>query len=60
MVLGIPDFWIWSAFLLSILSAVACVVYGVMNWNKGADAEPAQVSEEATWEIEEHKVEENL
>lgn len=60
MVLGIPDFWIWSAFLLSILSAIACVVYGIVNWNKGAETEAEQVSEEAQWEVEEQKVEDKL
>jgi len=60
MVLGIPDFWIWSAYLLCVLSAAACVIYGVVNWNRGLDKEPEQVSEEAQWEEEEKKVEENL
>lgn len=60
MVLGIPDFWIWSAFLLCVLSAAACVIYGVVNWNRGMEKEPEQVSEEASWEESEKKVEENL
>lgn len=60
MVLGIPDFWIWSAYLLSVLSAIACVVYGVMNWNKGAETEAEQVTEEVVWEAEEKKVEDKL
>lgn len=60
MVLGIPDFWIWSAYLLSVLSAVACVLYGVINWNKGAEVEASQVSEEVQWAVEEEKVEEKL
>lgn len=33
MVLGIPDPQIWLAYLLSILSAVLCVAYGVAKWN---------------------------
>jgi heme exporter protein D len=31
--LGIPDPQIWLAYLLSVLSAVLCVVYGVVKWN---------------------------
>ncbi len=46
MVFGIPDFWIWSAFLLCIASAVLCVVYGLINWNKGANVENNQIEEE--------------
>lgn len=36
--LGIDDPYIWSAYLLSILSALLCVVYGAVNWNRGDDA----------------------
>ena len=60
MVLGIPDFWILSAYLLSVLSAAGCVVYGVLNWNKGAETEAEQLSEEASWEAEEHKIDDQL
>ncbi len=60
MVLGIPDFWIWSAFLLCIGSAVACVVYGIVNWNKGSDDESKQINEEVRWEVTEKEVEANL
>ena len=37
--LGIPDFWVWSAYVLCILSTAACVVYGVRNWNKDGENE---------------------
>ena len=60
MVLGIPDFWIWSAFLLCIASAAACVVYGLFNWNKGSDNEDKQIEEEKKWEDKEKEVVEKL
>lgn len=60
MVLGIPDFWIWSAYLLSVLSAAGCVVYGLVNWNKEGEDEASQVSEEAQWAVEEQQVEDKL
>ncbi len=44
--LGIPDPWIWGAFLLCVLSTAACVVYGALNWNKGAENEQTQIQEE--------------
>jgi hypothetical protein len=44
---GLPDFWIWSAYLLCILSAAACIIYGFINWNKGGNEEPGQVQKEA-------------
>lgn len=48
--LGIPDVWIWSAYLLCLLSAAACVVYGLTHWNKGAENEQQQIEEETAWE----------
>lgn len=60
MVLGIPDFWIWSAFLLCLGSALACVVYGIINWNRGADDESHQIEEETNWQEKEKEVEEKL
>lgn len=44
--LGIDDPLIWSAYLLCLLSALLCVVYGVVNWNKGD--EPVR-SEDIEW-----------
>jgi hypothetical protein len=48
--LGIPDFWIWGAYVLCILSTVACIVYGLYNWNRGGENEPAEIEEEIQWE----------
>lgn len=56
-VLGIEDPGVWSAYLLSILSAVFCVVYGVINWNKGD--EPIY-PEDKKWVEDEKDVEEKL
>ena len=47
---GISDPWIWSTYLLCILSALLYVGYGLLNWNKGADEERLQMAEEAMWE----------
>jgi len=33
------DPWIAVAWLLTIASALLCVVYGVVNYNKGGDGE---------------------
>ncbi len=50
MVLGIEDPGVWLAYLLSLISAVACVVYGIVNWNKGD--EPMK-TEDVAWAKEE-------
>ncbi|MCL2114672.1 MAG: hypothetical protein FWH29_00445 [Methanobrevibacter sp.] len=37
MILGIPDPWVLSGYLLLIISTLLCVAYGIINWNKGDD-----------------------
>jgi len=55
--LGLGDFMIFLAFVLCILSALACVIYGIINWNKGADIdEPI----EKEWEKTERDIAEEL
>lgn len=51
---GLQDPWIWGTYLLCIISTLTCVVYGLVNWNKGAEEEKLQVIEEAVWESKEH------
>ncbi|MHB8164043.1 MAG: symporter small accessory protein [Methanoregula sp.] len=34
MLLGIPDPQIWIGYGLAIGLALACIVYGLLNWNK--------------------------
>ena len=46
MVLGINDPWIWSIYILIILSALLCVVYGAINWNKDDDDEDDDIPED--------------
>jgi len=55
--LGIDDPWIWGVYLLSILSTLLCVLYGLINWNRGGKEEMMEVSEEAAWEAKEEEME---
>lgn len=48
--LGIESPGVWVAYLLSMGGAVLCVVYGIVNWNKGE--EPMQ-KEDVDWAKEE-------
>ena len=55
--LGIEDKGVVAAYLLCIASALLCVVYGLINWNRGDDSiQPDDVK----WAIEETKVEEKI
>ncbi|MFA5254816.1 MAG: symporter small accessory protein [Methanoregula sp.] len=35
LVLGIPDPQIWIGYGLAIGFTLACIVYGILNWDKG-------------------------
>ncbi len=59
-VLGLGDFSVFAAYVLCILAAILCVVYGVLNWNKGRDVSPEVVEEEARWDAEEKKIDDDL
>lgn len=50
MVLGIESPAVWLAYVLSLASAALCVVYGIVNWNKGE--EPVK-KEDTDWAKEE-------
>ena len=52
--MGISDPQIWMAYVLCIISALICVVYGALNWNKG---ELDASEEDKNWAIEEEKIE---
>lgn len=35
--LGLGDFWVLLAFSANIIIVIICVVYGVINWNRGGE-----------------------
>jgi hypothetical protein len=55
--LGIEDFWVYLVYLLCIASTLLCVIYGLINWNRGD--EPVRETD-VHWAEEEKKVEEEL
>lgn len=54
--LGIDDPWIWGVYLLCILSALLCLIYGVVNWNKEGEQEALEEKEEEAWEESEEEM----
>lgn len=56
--LGIEDFWVWLPYLLAVLSALLCVVYGSLMWNRGT--EPVAREEDVQWAKDEDRVDEDL
>lgn len=57
--LGLEGAAVPAGFVLTILSAVACVVYGIVNWNRGHLTDE-EFSQELEWCKEESRVEETL
>lgn len=56
---GIESPGIYWAYLGSIISALACVIYGIINWNKGhIDKEEEKKSVE--WEEHEKEITDTL
>ena len=49
--LGLGDWGVSLAFVLTLCSAALCAVYGCLNWNNPAPAEEArEIAEEEAWE----------
>ncbi len=57
--LGIEDPWVVTAFILCILSALLCLVWGIIKWNQD-DPESEPEEEIRKWAEEEDRVEEEL
>ncbi|MHB8962782.1 MAG: symporter small accessory protein [Saccharofermentanales bacterium] len=55
--LNLGDFSIFAVYILCILAAVTCVIYGIFNWNKGS--EPAQDADKK-WQDTEKTISEDL
>ena len=55
-ILGLGDWGVSLAFLLTLASAALCALYGFANWNKPApDEELKEIAEEEAWEQKEPK-----
>lgn len=54
--LGLGDWGVSLAYMLTLGSAALCVAYGIVNWNKPcAEEEAREIAEEEAWEKEEAK-----
>ncbi len=57
--LGFADSLTAWGYILSILAAILCIIYGLINWNKGTEIEE-DYRRIVEWEREEIEVEERL
>jgi hypothetical protein len=52
--LGLGDWGVSLAFLLTLGSTALCALYGLVNWNKpGLEEEIKEIAEEEEWEKKE-------
>lgn len=48
--LGFQDAGVMLAYVGTILSALLCIVYGIINWNRPKEDESLEIKEEFDWE----------
>ena len=49
--LGLADWGVTLAFILTLGATALCAVYGFANWNKpGSEEENREIAEEEAWE----------
>ena len=57
--LGMGDFSIFLVYILCIASALACVIYGIVNWNKGEEPED-EIAKDVEWEKKDSEIKDEL
>lgn len=60
MLLGFSDPWVSAGFVLTVLSTLFCILYGLLNWKKGGVEKEGDYREEIQWEREEIELIEKL
>jgi hypothetical protein len=55
---GIPDPAIWIGYLLTILSLIACIVYGALNWYNGSEPTVDELKKDFEWEQKDEEINE--
>ena len=55
---GISGLGCWLAYVFCILSAILCVIYGIVMWNRGV--EEADEAEIIKWAKEQREIEERF
>ncbi len=58
--LGIHDPSIYLGYLVAGLSLLACIFYGIKNWNKGQEPDVSELQKDAAWESKDDELKEQL
>ncbi len=54
--LGIDNPGIYLGYLFAILGLLACVLYGIINWNKGAESDSSEIQQDLDWEEKDNQM----
>lgn len=57
---GLGDFSIVAVYLLCVLSTLLCIIYGILNWNKGGEPNAKEIKKEVDWDKKELEINEDL
>ncbi|HOP86148.1 MAG TPA: hypothetical protein PLM71_07295 [Syntrophorhabdaceae bacterium] len=58
--LAFTDILIFLGYVLTPISTFFCILYGILNWNKGVEEKDGDYREEIRWEKEEIELIEKL
>ncbi len=54
--MGINDPGVYLGYLFAILGLIACVVYGIIFWNKGMENDIAEITKDLEWEQKDEQI----
>lgn len=54
--LGLGDFSVLLAYIMLFSVTFLCIIYGVVNWNKGGEVSQQELEEEKQWIKEELEI----
>jgi len=57
---GIEDPAIYLGYLMAILSLIACIVYGIINWNKGMEDNLEEIEKDLGWEDKDEQIQNEI
>ena len=54
--MGIEDPVIYLGYIFSFMSLILCVVFGIINWNKGKETDIKEIEKDKEWENKDDEI----
>lgn len=58
--LGINDPAIYLGYLAAIISLIACIIYGILYWNKGMEDDEKEIEKDLEWENKDEQIQSEI